>query len=294
MALKPLQSSVSNPDAAAAAVLAGSFAGDDTKIKQPITAVPSVDDDAPFGESKETSEAVVTPPLAAKSSAVATYNDAKAKGIALTRAIAELFLSEGTSVPFGDFIQFKAGAGGKLASGDVSVKPLGRWMKGTVLSIGKRLEIGPGVEGATYKKYVGFSDDSATMTRIIGAEEHLELAKFLGRPVQEYLDWLRSNDLPNADSREFTDVVFWVERTQAPDAETGTAVMLSLPPTSAAELRKYFNQLKMSCVAAAQGLKGASIPDEPFSIFAWAEAASKGDKSWTKLKFGRALPDSVA
>lgn len=192
---------------------------------------------------------------------------------------------EGADFSYGSHRVFKAKDGAiKEMSGD-KLK-LGRWVKGRLMAWARRYEISPGEEGAAAAGFVAYSNDGVTITSAPGEEQKA----WIGKPVEDYLEYLRKEeDFSKASKREtlVTEVAV-----MGCDSNPGyqEIVQITLASSSIRTFSSFESKLAGTARAVSMGLAGYSMPADPFMIYFICEDADKGSKSWTKIRIDHDLP----
>lgn len=234
----------------------------------------------------EAQKAAGTAVAKASSSAVAT-NDAVQRAKAFQKELDDM--RGASDFSFGNYRQFKAVQGEIQESGGEK-DSLGRWCKVRLMSWDNHFEVSPGEEGASTKDFVAYSKDGKTIDQVIGEE----LKGWVGKSVADYLAYLRDDDqgegFDNAKCREFIDCGCALISSDSGDGPIGTVIQVTLSESSMMAFNRYQNGLKDTARAAAMGIPGFKVPEDPFTFFFLREAAEKGSKKWTKLKIVSELP----
>lgn len=166
---------------------------------------------------------------------------------------------------------------------------LGKWVKVRLLAWDRHFEISPGEEGASSGAFVAYSLDGITIDSVIGEEQKA----FEGKPVAEYLEYLRKEeDFDKASKREFVDLQVAAMSSEAEPAFVAV-IQVTLSSSSISGFRAYQSELEATAKCVAMGLPGFNLPEDPFSFYIVREAASKGKNSWTKLKICSTLPVKI-
>lgn len=192
-------------------------------------------------------------------------------------------MKNGADFGYGAFAnQFKAIQGAIKGVGDSKGKTLGRWAKVNMTAWQERVEVSPGSDAKSAKDYVAYSDDKVTISYVIGEDLR---ETWIGRPVAEYVAWMKKNDYPNAGPRDFVDIAALIEDCESSKDEfVGELAKFTLSSSSIPSFRAYSNSLTQKAKLIQMGAKHVKLPADPFTFFLQVEAASKGDNEWTKLK----------
>ena len=190
------------------------------------------------------------------------------------------------SFDYGTFPIYKAINGSIRETGQGKTASFGRWVKVRMLAWDDSYQIGPGVDGSKAKDFVGFSKDGKTVDSVIGED----LRHFVGKPVTEYLDFLRNEGYDKAESKRYVHTACAVLDSEDGTHEPGQIVQVTLSQSSLPSFSAYQEKLKTAARAVAMGIPGFSLPADPFTFFYICEAAAKGSNNWTKLKVESSLP----
>lgn len=258
--------------------------GDTTVAESPAPA-PAASSPAPAP-----SPAPTPAPAPSTSTALAP---APAAGAVVTsdRALANEFVEQVNAMKgaadfsYGNYTVFK-GHNGEIRSSEEGVASLGRWVRGSMIAWGEHWEASPNSDSKEAKDYVGYSDDGSTIRSIIGKEK---LINWIGRPIDEYVQYLRSQDFPKADKRRMIDVAFAVQESENGEM-VGEIIQITLSPSSIPSFKSYQENLVQKARCVARGLPGFKLPEDPLTFYFVREAASKDGKSWTKLAVMSKLP----
>lgn len=166
---------------------------------------------------------------------------------------------------------------------------LGKWVKVRMLAWDNHFEISPGEEGKSAGDYVAYSNDGNVIDQVIGEE----LKSWIGRPVNEYVEYLKTEeDFEKAGKREFIDVeVAAMGSEEEPDFNE--IVQITLSSSSIPAFRSYQTKLEATAKAVSMNLPGYTLPEDPFTFYFIREAAEKGKNTWTKLRIANTLPAKV-
>ena len=190
------------------------------------------------------------------------------------------------SFDYGTFPIYKAINGSIRETGQGKTASFGRWAKVRMLAWDDSYQIGPGVDGSKAKDFVAFSKDGKTVDSVIGED----LRHFVGKPVTEYLDFLRNEGYDKAGSKRYVHTACAVLDSEDGTHEPGQIVQVTLSQSSLPSFSAYQEKLKTAARAVAMGIPGFSLPADPFTFFYICEAAAKGSNNWTKLKVESSLP----
>lgn len=221
----------------------------------------------------------------ATSRSVAT-NDAITKAKSFKKEVEAMFGAADMS--YGSHRVFKAKDGViKEMQGD-KLK-LGRWVKVHLLAWDRHFEVSPGEEGEASSSFVGYSKDGVTIDSVIGED----VKAWEGKPVQEYLEYLRTEeDFDKASKREFIDCeVAVLGSEEEPDFHE--IVQVTLSSSSIPSFKRYQSDLEAKAKCVAMNLPGFSLPESPFEFYFIREDAEKGRNTWTKLKIASTLPVKI-
>ena len=187
---------------------------------------------------------------------------------------------------FGNYPIYKGSNGAIREMGQGKTASFGRWAKVRMMAWDDSYQIGPGVDGSKAKDFVAFSKDGKTVDSVIGED----LRHFVGKPVTEYLDFLRNEGYDKAESKRYVHTACAVLDSEDGTHEPGQIVQVTLSQSSLPSFRAYQEKLKTAARAVAMGIPGFSLPADPFTFFYICEAAAKGSNNWTKLKIESSLP----
>ena len=259
-------------------------------LKKPTnTAAPAFEDVTDFSEGAEAAAAPTPAVDAAPAPAAPTTAVAPAASTAVTVNTSEeakRFQREfeemrgAASFDYGTFPVYKAINGSIRETGQGKTASFGRWAKVRMLAWDDSYQIGPGVDGSKAKEFVAFSKDGKSVDSVIGED----LRHFVGKPVTEYLDFLRSEGYDKADCKRYVHTACAVLDSEDGTHQPGQIVQVTLSQSSLPSFSAYQEKLKTAARAVAMGIPGFSLPADPFTFRFSAEAASKGSNTWTKLK----------
>ena len=270
-------------------------------LKKPTTntAAAAFEDVPSFDESAEVAAAapaaqpeVATPAAPAPTASTAVAPAASTAVTVNTSEEAKRFQREfdemrgAASFDYGTFPIYKAINGSIRETGQGKTASFGRWVKVRMLAWDDSYQIGPGVDGSKAKDFVGFSKDGKTVDSVIGED----LRHFVGKPVTEYLDFLRNEGYDKAESKRYVHTACAVLDSEDGTHEPGQIVQVTLSQSSLPSFSAYQEKLKTAARAVAMGIPGFSLPADPFTFFYICEAAAKGSNNWTKLKVESQLP----
>lgn len=180
----------------------------------------------------------------------------------------------------GSMKSYKASNGSISETGD-GKGVLGAWVEGRMMAYSRYHQITPGVSGQKYKGFVGYSNDGKTISHVIGDGHE---RTFVGKPIQDYLDYLRTTEgFEEADSKVYMNVAMLVTASEKGQVEPGEVVNVILPPTSIRSFAAYEDKLKVAARAAAMGLPTKGLPDDPFRFRFVASLTRFNGNEWTKL-----------
>lgn len=168
---------------------------------------------------------------------------------------------------------------------------MGRWAQVRMLSWDDHYEVSPGEQGKETKEFVAYSKDGEIVDSVIGEDQK----SWVGKKVADYVDYLKKEEeFENAGKRRFIDIACAVLAADTgEDAPIGKVIQVTLSQSSIPAFSKYQEDLKNTARCVAMGLPGFALPDDPFTFFFIREKASKGDKTWTKLKISATLPNKL-
>lgn len=255
--------------------------GETAVAEQP--AQPAAAAETPTVDAKEAAEVTSTAIAKAATSSVGAVNEAAAAAKQFKKEVEAM--QGAADFGYGSHRVFKAGDGViKEMNGEKLV--LGKWVKGRLLAWDRHFEVSPGEEGASSGAFVAYSGDGVTIDNVVGEENKA----WEGKPVQEYLEYLRTEeDFDKASCREFIDTqVAAMGAEEEPDFMG--VIQITLASSSIPAFRKYQNDLEATAKCVAMGLPGYKLPEDPFTIYFIREAASKGKNSWTKIRLSAILP----
>jgi len=287
MALTKTQPQTPASDAAAAVTSVGSFeAMDETTTGTPAA------NDPPFEPTTPPAATAAAPaPAQAPVTAIAVKPAGtvavKADTGAFAREVAEM--KGAANFEYGNFDVFKGNNGEIMVTNGLK---LGRWVKVSMVAWDEHTEISPGSKSDKSKGAVGYSKDGLTIDHIIDSKEY---GDWVGRKVDDYVNFLRSSDYPEAKKSKFVDVAAVVHDTDsaAGKAKVGEVIQVTLTQTSIPSFAKYQEQLNMKAKAFARGIPGIKLPENPFDFYFLREVTTKGDNTWTKLKVVTTLPTDL-
>lgn len=181
---------------------------------------------------------------------------------------------------------FKGSNGAIAEMGNGKTATMGTWAEVRLMGWDDSYQVSPGEDGARTKDFVAFSKDGQVIDGVIGEEQR----QFVGRPVQEYVDYLRNTEkFTQAASARYINLACLIISSDKAGFE-GEGVQITLSQSSIPAFQAYQQQLKMQARAAAMNLPGAKMSEDPFRFFLETEAASKGTNRWTKLKISTKKP----
>lgn len=190
---------------------------------------------------------------------------------------------------YGNYRVFK-GNNGEISESGGDQDALGRWAKVRLMSWDDHYEISPGEEGASTKDYVAYSKDGKVIDSVIGEE----LKSWVGRPVQEYAEYLKKEEgFAKTKVRRFVDTACALLATDNGDGPIGKVIQITLSESSIPAFSRYQQELADTARCVAMGLPGFSLPEDPFTFFFIREVAAKGNQKWTKLKIEQNLPAKI-
>jgi hypothetical protein len=238
---------------------------------------------APAAEVAANDPGVQTSLVVAKASAGAliTPNEAAANAKRFQKEVADMKGSSDFS--FGNYETFKANNGSIVGmTGDKT--DLGRWAKVRLIAWDEHYECSPGTDDG--KDYVAYSKDGITIDSVIGEEQR----SYVGKTVNEYLAFLEAEGFDRAKVRRFIDTGCALLATDNGEGPIGSVIQVTLSESSIPAFSRYQQQLQDNAKCVAMGIPGFTLPADPFTFFMIREAASKGDRRWTKLKISQTLP----
>lgn len=189
---------------------------------------------------------------------------------------------------FGNFSVFKGG-NGEIACTETG-DSFGRWVKVRLMSWDDHHEISPGESGASTKSFVAYSKDGKTIDSIIGEE----MKEWVGQSVADYIHYLRTEEeFAKTKVRRFIDTACYVLASDSGDGPIGKTVQITLSESSIPAFARYQQELANDARAAAMGLPGAHMQEEPFQFFFLREVTQKNDNKWTKLRIVQTLPAKI-
>lgn len=177
---------------------------------------------------------------------------------------------------------FKAINGVIKGTGD-NTASMGVWIHGTMIAWNDRIQISPGVDTDNAKLCVAYSQDHVTIDNVIGVDKY---GSWVGRKVADYVEFLKESDFPKAAASRFIDIAFAVRdaEKQAGKAMVGEVITVSLSKSSIPSFSQYQDKLNMAAKMIERGIPGIVLPEDPFTFYMTAEAASKDGRDWTKIK----------
>jgi hypothetical protein len=255
-------------------------------------AATSADAQAANDASPVSEEAKVTTStaIAKAASTAVSVDQAKAAARAFTKELDDMRGANDFS--YGNYRVFKA-VQGEIQETGGEEESLGKWAKVRLMGWDNHFEVSPGEQGASTKDFVAYSKDGKTIDSVIGEE----LKTWVGKPVADYLDYLRDDKegegFANAKCREFIDTAVALIGTESGDGPIGTVVQVTLSESSMMAFNRSRQTLQDAARAAAMGIPGFTVPEDPFTFYYVREAAQKGDNKWTKLKVLKELPVKI-
>lgn len=180
---------------------------------------------------------------------------------------------------YGNYRIFKGIDGEIRCTEQGSTLSLGRNVTVRLLAWAFHWQIAPGSDATKAKEFVAFSDDGETVSSVIGED----LRHFVGKPVNTYLDYLRSEGYDKAESKRYLDTAVAVLGSESGKHEPGDVVQITFSPSSISSFSQYQEKLKTRARGVQLGLPGFTMPADPFTFKVAAESASKGSNRWTKL-----------
>lgn len=235
----------------------------------------------------EAKAATTTVIATASRASVATLNDAAAKAKAFQRELEDMRAASDFS--FGNYASFKA-INGSITGMNSDKDDLGRWCKVRMIAWDDHFQVSPGTDDTKSKDFVAYSKDGETIDSVIGED----LKRFVGKPVNEYLQYLNDEEgFDRASVRRFVDTACALLASDSGDGPINTVISVILSESSITAFNKYQQSLKDAAKCVAMGLPGFTLPDDPFTFFFIREAAEKGNKKWTKLKISSSLPAKI-
>jgi len=239
----------------------------------------------------ESAAATATMAIAKASATSLSVQEAAAQAKAFEREVKEM--KGASDFSYGNYIQFK-GNNGEIKGEDGGQKvSLGRWAKVRLMSWDDSYQITPGEQSQASKNFVAYSKDGKVIDSVIGEEQK----SWVGKPCQEYLDYLRDDKegegFGKAVMRPFIDTACALLGTDSGDGPVGTVIQVTLSKSSIPAFSRYQQSLNDTARAVSMGLPGFKLPEDPFTFFFLREAAAKGDNEWTKLKIVSELPAKI-
>ena len=187
---------------------------------------------------------------------------------------------------FGNYTVFKGNNGEIAQTGDNGVS-FGRWVKVRLLAWDDHFETTPGSQDKGSKEFVAHSKDGKVIDSVIGEEQK----KWAGKPVAEYVDYLRETEgFDKAATKRYVDLSVAVLGSDSGEEPESRIVQLVLSQSSIPSFTKYQQSLKDTARCIAMGLPGFSMPEDPFTFFVIREVVAANGNKWTKLTFNANLP----
>jgi hypothetical protein len=84
-----------------------------------------------------------------------------------------------------------------------------------------------------------------------------------------------------------------VHEADSEDSFNGEIIQVTLSQSSIPSFASYQETLVMKARAAARGIPGIKIPEDPFTFYFLRDVTTKGDNTWTKLKVLTSLPAKI-
>ncbi len=232
-------------------------------------------------------------PAAAASAAVAVVAPVNSAVAVSNRAEASAFVKEveamkgAANFDYGNYDVFKGINGNIKGTGD-NTASLGRWVQVSMVAWDDRIQISPGVDTPSAKDCVAYSKDGKTIDSIIGEKYR----QWVGRPVQDYIKFLKDSDWPQARQSTYVDVACIIHTGESKAAKemAGEVICITLSQSSTGSFKSYQEKLEIKARAKARGIPGVQLPEDPFTFYFSTEAASKDGKDWTKLKVSTTQP----
>lgn len=291
---KPVPRAAPATDAPAEVKSVGTF----ESMEETVATKPAANDPPPRTDDTPPSPAapaasVPASPAPAPANAVATV---KATPVAPVRAPSEFVLAVQSMKGDGDFSYgsnaIYKGVQGSIKGTTGDKLNLGSWVKVTMIAWDDRFQISPGSDADSAKDYVAYSKDGETIESLIGRDK---LGDWVGRSIHDYMEFLRDRDLPKASMSKYVDVICIVHGGEkaAANALAGEPIMVTLSQSSIPSFSEYQSKLETKAKALARGGALAAmikVPEDPFTFYFVAEAVSKGDKDWTKLRVSDRQP----
>lgn len=186
---------------------------------------------------------------------------------------------------FGNYNVFKA-SNGEIACTETK-DSFGRWVKVRLMSWDEHFEISPGETGASTKDFVAYSKDGKVIDSVIGEE----LKPWVGKTVEEYADYLRSEEeFDKTKVRRFVDTACAILGSDSGDGPIGEIVQITLSESSIPAFARHQQGLADKARAVSMGLPGFKLPEDPFTFYMLREVASKAQNTWTKIRIVEGLP----
>lgn len=208
-------------------------------------------------------------------------------GAEKTRAFKEELdsMRDAVSFDYGVLPTFKGTNGSLRETGANGTRSFGSWVQGRMMAYSGFTQVSPGGSEQKLKGFVAFSRDNKTIDQVIG--DGVERS-YVGRSVQEYVDYLRNVEkLDKASAKPYLNIAILVTDSEKGDksgVEAGDVVTLVLSQTSITSFTAYEEKLRLAERAAAMGLPGKALPDDPFMLrFTCEVTRNTQNQEWTKL-----------
>jgi hypothetical protein len=266
-----------------------------TLAPSPAASAPS-----PF-EADETDVTTVAEPNTASANEPTTQASVPApsfgtRALAPRSAEAESFAQEVEAMrgacdfSYGNYPVFKGNNGEIIGIGDNKAK-LGRWIKVAMIGWDEHFEVSPGADDKEAKDFVGYSKDGITLDRCIGEMQHRQWS---GKAVKDYVQHLHTvEQYDKADSRRFIDVGCILLESENDEGMQGEVIQVTLSQSSIPSFSQYQERLIQKARAAARGIPGVKVPEDPFTFYFLRELAEQGSNKWTKLRVVDKLPAKI-
>lgn len=244
-----------------------------------------IDTTTTAAEAPQAAAPAAQPEAAAKVEATTAIAKAASTSVATVNEDVKRFQEEFDSMrgaadfSHGNYKVFKAVDGEIRDTAAGANLSMGRHMTGRLLAWDFHWQVTPGTDGAKAKEFVAFSDDGETIASVIGED----LRHYVGKTINEYLDYLRSEGFDKAECKKYLDTSFAVIDSEAGKHEPGTIVQVTFSPSSIPSFNSYQEKLKGIARGMQLGLPGFQLPKDPFTLKLVTESASKGSNRWTKL-----------
>lgn len=198
-------------------------------------------------------------------------------------------MRDASDMSYGNYDVFKAHNGSIRQLKDAQTD-LGRWAKVRLMAWSDSYVVSPGTDDKGSEAFLAYSRDGRVIDNLVGDD----LQQFSGKPVEEYLAYLRDKEgFDRARARRFIDTACLLLGCDSGKLPAGKMIQITLSETSLPTFSKYQNSLIDTARCAELGLPGVQIPEDPFTFYYVRESASKGSNHWTKLKISQTLPQDI-